>query len=117
MPRSTTVKKLVRNLGLAVALPKRKNGAKKVTGPALEHAKPLATDVAGERGSIVRRAIWPAGVVAGLIGGLIGLGLLLKLIEAGRQREKQHSRVLAGLGLLSKLIGAGRKRSPWHGLA
>ena len=109
MPRRATVKKLVSNLGLAVALPRRKNGAK-VTGAGTGHAEPLATGVAGERRSIVRRAIWPTGVVAGLIGGLIGLGLLLKLVEAGRKRAKgKYSRVLAaGLGLLSKLMGAGR---------
>lgn len=114
MPRSVTVKKLAGKLGLAVALPKRRNGAKATGDSGLAHAEPLATGLAGERGGSVRRAIWPVGVVAGLIGGLIGLGLLLKLIEAGREREKKHSRVLAGLGLLSRLVEAGRKRYAQH---
>lgn len=91
MPRGATVKKLVGKLGIGAVLPKRRNGAQVTGHSGVEHPEPPATDVAGERRSSVRQTIWPVWVfvLVGTIEGLIGLGLLLKLIGAGRKREQK----------------------------
>lgn len=97
MPRSATVKKLAGKLGIAVVLPKRRNGAG-VTGDAgLKHAESPPTDVASKRHPSVRQTMWPVWlfVVAGTIEALVGLGLLLKLVAAGgKKEEKKYPRVL-----------------------